>query len=206
MVVIVDYGVGNLGSISNMIRKVGGRASVGSTNEDIAHAEMLILPGVGAFDSGMRHLHASGLIDTLNRRVLEDGVPVLGICLGAQLMTNSSEEGQERGLGWFDACTVKFDFTDLQGKWRLPNVGWRDVWAQNGYNMLEGIKELPRFYFVHSYHFATDDPTIVSMVTNYGFDFACGLRRKNIHCVQFHPEKSHFFGMQFLRNFLREYS
>ena len=206
MAVIIDYGIGNLGSIKNMIRKVGGEPSIGSTREDIAQADMLILPGVGAFDSGIKHLQASGLMDILNQRVLEDKVPVLGICLGAQLMTQFSEEGQEQGLGWFDAQTLKMDFTDILGKWPLPNVGWRNVFAQNGYNILDGIEDTPRFYFVHSYYLAANDPSLISMTANYGFDFACGLRHENIHCCQFHPEKSHAFGMQFFRNFLKAYS
>lgn len=206
MPVIIDYGVGNIGSIKNMVRKVGGKASIGSTVDDIAGADMLILPGVGAFDSGINHLRASGLIDVLNQRVLEEKVPVLGICLGAQLMTRSSEEGQEQGLGWFDAQTLKMDFSSIPGKWPLPNVGWRNVSAQNGYSMLDGIEETPRFYFVHSYYMSANDPAIVSMKANYGFDFACGLRKDNIHCAQFHPEKSHAFGMQFIQNFLKAYS
>lgn len=206
MTVIIDYGVGNLGSIKNMIKKVGGNAKIGATVDDIATAEMLILPGVGAFDTGIKNLRASGLLDVLNQRVLEDEVPVLGICLGAQLMTKSSDEGNEKGLGWFDAVTVRMNFSDIPGKWPLPNVGWRHVRAVNGYSMLEGIDEMPRFYFVHSYHLATNDHETISMQTDYGFEFACGLRKNNIHCAQFHPEKSHAFGMQFFRNFLRAYS
>ena len=203
MPTIIDYGVGNIGSIKNMIRKVGGNASIGSTVDDIARADMLILPGVGAFDSGINNLHASGLVDVLNERVLNDKIPVLGICLGAQLMTQSSEEGVEKGLGWFDAQTLKMDFSGIEGKWPLPNVGWRNVAAQNGYEMLDGIEEAPRFYFVHSFYLSANDPVIVSMTANYGFDFACGLSQGNIHCAQFHPEKSHAFGMQFFRNFLK---
>lgn len=206
MVVIVDYGVGNIGSIKNMIQKVGGKASIGSKIEEIARADILILPGVGAFDSGIKQLHASGLWDILNSRVLEDKIPVLGICLGAQMMTKSSEEGNERGLGWFNAQTLKMDFAGLEGHWPLPNVGWRNVTEKNGYSMLSGIEEAPRFYFVHSYYMLPKDPEIVSMTANYGFGFACGLRQNNIHCVQFHPEKSHFFGMRFFRNFLMTYS
>jgi glutamine amidotransferase len=206
MAVIVDYGIGNLGSIQNMIRKVGGTASIGSTRESIEKAEILILPGVGSFDSGISQLKLSGLWDILNQRVLDDRIPVLGICLGAQLMTRSSEEGTEKGLGWFDAHTLKMNFSGIGGKWPLPNVGWRNVEPQNGYTMLNGIGEAPRFYFVHSYYLHTTDPEIVSMTTRYGFDFPCGFRRGNIHCVQFHPEKSHAFGMQFFRNFLKAYA
>lgn len=189
-----------------MIRKIGGVANIGSTPEEIALAKILILPGVGAFDSGMKNLHKSGLVDVLNKRVLVDKVPVLGICLGAQLMTNSSEEGVEPGLGWFDARTLRMDFADIPGRWPLPNVGWRDVSVANGYGMLNGVEDVPRFYFVHSYYLSTQDSSIVSMTSRYGFEFTCGLHRDNIHCAQFHPEKSHAFGMQFFRNFLKAYS
>ncbi|MCZ8158976.1 MAG: imidazole glycerol phosphate synthase subunit HisH [Rhizobiaceae bacterium] len=206
MPVIIDYGVGNIGSIKNMFRKIGASASLGSTVDDIARAEMLVLPGVGAFDTGMRHLRASGLVDVLNQRVLKDHIPVLGICLGAQLMTMSSEEGTEKGLGWLNAQTLRMDFTGIPGKWPLPNVGWRAVTPANGYTMLREIPEVPRFYFVHSYYLAPREPAITSMTAKYGFEFACGLRKDNIHAAQFHPEKSHAFGMQFLRNFLEDYS
>lgn len=206
MTVIIDYGVGNIGSIRNMIRKVGGKPSIGATRKDIEKAEMLILPGVGAFDTGINHLRASGLWDILNQRVLEDRIPVLGICLGAQLMTRSSDEGAEMGLGWLDAQTLRMDFTGIEGKWPLPNVGWRNVSARNGYVMLDGMHETPRFYFVHSYYLAANDPALITMSANYGFDYACGLHQGNIHCAQFHPEKSHAFGMQFFRNFLKAYS
>ena len=205
MPVIIDYGVGNIGSIKNMIRKVGGNPTIGSTINDIARAEMLILPGVGAFDSGMRHLHDSGLVDILNERVLDDKIPVLGICLGAQLMTQSSQEGTEKGLGWFDAQTLRMDHSSISGKWPLPNVGWRNVIAQNRYKMLEGMIEEPRFYFVHSFYMYSKTPDIISITSEYGFEFACGLSKDNIHCVQFHPEKSHAFGMQFFSNFLKAY-
>jgi glutamine amidotransferase len=121
-------------------------------------------------------------------------------------MTRSSDEGTEEGLGWFNAQTLKMDFTDIPGKWPLPNVGWRNVEAINSYSMLDGIEETPRFYFVHSYYMSTDNSSIISMTSNYGFNFACGLRQDNIHCAQFHPEKSHAFGMQFFRNFLKAHS
>jgi glutamine amidotransferase len=206
MTVIVDYGVGNLGSIKNMISKVGGNPKIGATVDDIATADMLILPGVGAFDTGMNHLRESGLLDVLNERVLIDKIPVLGICLGAQLMTLSSEEGTEKGLGWLDAHTERMNFTGIQGKWPLPNIGWRNVKAVNDYKMLDGIVDAPRFYFVHSFYLKPNEKNITTMISNYGFDFACGLSKDNIHCVQFHPEKSHYFGMELFRNFLKEYN
>ena len=202
---ILDYGVGNLGSIKNMVRKIGYNAQVNSTAASIKAADIIILPGVGSFDSGVTCLRDAGLVDLLNQRVLEDKVPVLGICLGAQLMTKSSQEGTLPGLGWLDATTLKFDHSQYTEKYPLPNIGWRDVFASNGYELLSSINQQPRFYFVHSYYLCPSDPTIVSLSSRYGFEFACGLHKDNIHCVQFHPEKSHMFGIQFFRNFFAKY-
>jgi glutamine amidotransferase len=201
MIVIVDYGIGNLGSIKNMLRKVGAPAAISSDRDVIKSAAKLILPGVGAFDTGMRQLRASGLIDLMHERALEDRAPILGICLGAQLMTRSSDEGVEPGLGWFDADTRRMAFDNIPGKWPLPNMGWRDVQHRDGYPLMQGYESPPRFYFVHSYYMKPDNPELASVTSRYGFDFACGLSRDNLHCVQFHPEKSHSFGMRFLRNF-----
>lgn len=201
MIVIVDYGIGNLGSIKNMLRKIGAPAAISSDPDAIRSAAKLILPGVGAFDTGARQLRESGLVDLLHKRVLEDRVPVLGICLGAQLMTRSSEEGVESGLGWFEAETCKMTFDEIPGKWPLPNMGWREVQCREGYPLMQGYEAPPRFYFVHSYYLKPDKPELASVTSAYGFEFACGLSRDNLHCVQFHPEKSHSFGMRFLRNF-----
>ena len=202
MITIIDYGVGNLGSIANMLRKIGVESKLGRTEQDIELAEKIILPGVGAFDAGMARLNESGLIPSLNKRVLVDKVDVLGICLGAQMMTRQSSEGHSKGLGWFQADTVLMDFEGISGAWPLPNIGWRDVYSKHDYKLLSGYDEVPRFYFVHSYYMKPDNSDIVSINSSYGFDFACGLSKGNIHSVQFHPEKSHKFGMKFLRNFI----
>lgn len=202
MITIVDYGLGNLGSIKNMLRKIGFDAIISGDQADIANATKLILPGVGAFDSGMRHLKQNGLIDILNTKALDERVPVLGICLGAQLMTRRSDEGDEPGLGWFAAETRKMQFDGIPGRWPLPNIGWRDVFAQNGYGLLPDPTHVPpRYYFVHSYFLDADSPDIVSVTSEYGFEFACGLSKDNLHCVQFHPEKSHIFGKHLLKSF-----
>jgi glutamine amidotransferase len=156
---------------------------------------------VGAFDTGVRQLRESGLVDLMHERALEDRVPVLGICLGAQLMTRASDEGVETGLGWFEADTRRMEFDDIPGKWPLPNIGWREVQSREDYPLMRGYESTPRFYFVHSYYMKPDNPELASVTSKYGFDFACGLSRDNLHCVQFHPEKSHSFGMRFLRNF-----
>ncbi len=202
MIVIVDYGVGNVGSIKNMLRKIGKDAVIGRLPEDILSADKLILPGVGAFDTGMRCLKQSGLLPYLNKRVLEDRVHVLGICLGAQMMTRRSDEGMQSGLGGLAAETVRFNHDKLEGKWLLPNIGWRHVYpVKQEYTLMRNFEEIPRFYFVHSYHLKEDKPDIVTMQSEYGYHFTCALSDGNIHCVQFHPEKSHKFGMQLLKNF-----
>ena len=201
MIGILDYGIGNLGSIKNMLRKIGSPSLITSDPQEIKAADKLILPGVGAFDTGMEQLEKSGLVDLLHERALNDKIPILGICLGAQLMTKGSEEGNRPGLGWFDAETVKFDFDGVEGKWHLPNIGWREVVDHDAGPLLANFDRQPRFYFVHSYYMRSNIPSIVSMTTEYAFQYHCGLRAGNLHCVQFHPEKSHRFGMQLLRNF-----
>lgn len=202
MIVIVDYGLGNLGSIRNMLRKIGHQAEISDDKDVIANASKLILPGVGAYDTGMRHLSEKGLVDLLHRKAMEEKIPVLGICLGAQLMTRGSEEGVEKGLGWFAADTRKMTFDKIEGRWPLPNIGWRDVRAENGYALLPDPEPVvPRYYFVHSYYMDADTPDIVAATVEYGFRFACGLSRDNLHCMQFHPEKSHVFGKHLLQEF-----
>lgn len=201
MITILDYGIGNLGSIANMLRKIGYPTLITSSSTDVMNASKLILPGVGAFDAGMSYLKKSGLLESLNLRALEDKIPVLGICLGAQLMTKGSEEGDEPGLGWLNATTRKFRLESLPGRWPLPNIGWRDVNTVLPTPLLSGYESAPRFYFVHSYHMVPEDNDIGAMTSSYGVEFVCGLRRDNLHCVQFHPEKSHRFGMQLLKNF-----
>lgn len=206
MITVIDYGLGNLGSIRNMLRKIGLPSVIATTPEAVAQATRIILPGVGSFDTGIRNLRESGMIDVLKAKALEERLPVLGICLGAQLMTRSSEEGSEPGLAWFAAEARRMVFDEIPGKWPLPNIGWRDVSPVNGFRMLEGLGQDARFYFVHSYYLVADDPGLVSMTTCYGFEYACGLHDKNLYSAQFHPEKSHKFGMQFLRNFVEQTS
>ena len=203
MITIIDYGLGNLGSIKNMLRKIGQKGIITSDRQVIADAERILLPGVGAFDTGMRHLQDSGLVEVLNHKALIEKVPVLGICLGAQMMTHSSQEGELPGLGWLQAETVKFDFSGIPGKWPLPNIGWHEIENVSNSPLLSGFDSVPRFYFVHSYYMRVleSDSKIISMRTRYGLDYVCGLHHENLHCVQFHPEKSHKFGMQLFRNF-----
>ncbi|MDB2416016.1 imidazole glycerol phosphate synthase subunit HisH [Pseudomonadales bacterium] len=204
MITVVDYGLGNLGSVQNMFRKIGVETSVTNDIEVISNASKLVLPGVGSFDSGIRQIKELGLHDVLNRKALCEKVPILGICLGAQLMTKFSDEGCEDGLGWFDAHTKKFDLHGVVGRWPLPNIGWRDVNFKKNYSLQPSFNMPSRFYFVHSFFMEANDESLVSITSNYGVEFACGLHRENLHCVQFHPEKSHRFGFEFFKK-LRKY-
>lgn len=199
MITIVDYQMGNLGSILNMLKKIGHEALVTADPALIAEANKLILPGVGAFDAGMDRLERSGLVPLLNRRVLEDRVPALGICLGMQLMTRSSEEGARAGLGWIDADALRFRPNDAALK--VPHMGWNRVMPTRPSPLTDGLPEDPRFYFVHSFFVRCHDEADVLTTTLFGEPFASAFQHGNVWGVQFHPEKSHKFGMALLRNF-----
>lgn len=199
MITIVDYHMGNLGSILNMLKKIGQPAQVTADPALIAAADKLVLPGVGAFDAGMDNLERSGLVPLLNRRVLEDRVPTLGICLGMQLMTRSSEEGTRAGLGWIDAEALRFRPADAALK--VPHMGWNRVMPARPSPLTDELPDEPRFYFVHSFYVRCHDRADVLLTTPFGEPFASAFQRGNVWGVQFHPEKSHKFGMALLRNF-----
>lgn len=201
MIVVVDYGVGNLGSIINMLKKVGVKAVVSSEPDMLQQAEKLILPGIGAFDAGMNKLNERGLVPLLNYLALEKKVPFLGLCLGLQLMTKKSEEGLAQGLGWFDAETVRFKFGAEQTHLKVPHMGWNMIDVCRPHPLFTDLEALSRFYFVHSYHVQSHDPEAVLAETDYGFRFHSILGKGNLLGAQFHPEKSHKYGMRLLRNF-----
>ena len=205
MVVIVDYGMGNLGSIKNMLSKIGVQSIITSIPDEIYKADKLILPGVGSFDSGMRNMTELGIKEVLNQLVLIEKVPILGVCLGVQLMTKNSEEGVLEGLGWFDAKTIKFKTELLAEKLLLPNIGWRDVHLNKPSKLFKNMYEDPRFYFVHTYHLIANNSSDVSMLAHYGYDYEVGLEHENILGVQFHPEKSHKYGIKLYENFVNDY-
>ncbi len=199
MVVIVDYGVGNLMAIQNIIRKVGGDSIVSSSPDVIEKASKLILPGVGAFGYCAEQLTSRNLIPVLEQEVLVKRKLVLGLCVGAQLMTAESEESTHKGLGWVDAKTVKFN-SDIVPI--IPHMAWSDVKFSGQLPLSKGLEESARFYFVHSYHFVCDKQEQILATAHYGYDFTCAFQKENILGVQFHPEKSHRFGMKLFENFL----
>lgn len=205
VIAIVDYGVGNLGSIANMLKKVSVKSVITSDTTAIGEADRLILPGVGAFDNGMQSLRTRGLVDVLNRQVLDKRKPILGLCLGMQLFSHKSEEGVEPGLGWLEATTVRFSFTGSQGApLKVPHMGWNYIQPERADPLLADLPDEPRFYFVHSYHLVCSDADDVLASTTYGYNFPAMVRRGNIFGAQFHPEKSHKFGMALLKNFAEQ--
>jgi glutamine amidotransferase len=201
-IVIVNYGMGNLGSIQNMLKHIGAEAVISDRRDDIKNADKLILSGVGAFDNGMGSITECGLLDTLNIKVMEEKTPVLGICLGMQLLCHSSEEGACSGLGWINARTIRFAFTGVSSSLKIPHMGWNTVNIQKNHPLLHEMPDDMRFYFVHSYHLHCEDKTDSLATTHYGYDFTSIVAKDNVCGVQFHPEKSHKFGMRLLDNFI----
>lgn len=200
---IVDYGMGNLRSIQHKLKQAELVAAISSSARDIEAADLLILPGVGHFAQGMRNLKDCGLVDALHRKVVEAKTPVLGICLGMQLFTRHSEEGDADGLGWIDATTRRFRFDGATDRPPIPHVGWSTVTPAQESALFDGIAPQQRFYFVHSYHVCCNDAADVLGTTSYGYAFASCIHRGNIFGTQFHPEKSHREGMRIIANFIK---
>ncbi|WP_417328167.1 imidazole glycerol phosphate synthase subunit HisH [Halarcobacter sp.] len=198
MIAILDYGIGNLKSIYNMFKKVGVESIITSDIETIIKADKYLLPGVGSFDYGINSLKNANFFEVLEKEILINKKPILGICLGMQLLTNSSEEGKEKGLGWIDAQTIKFDLEDKS--LAIPHMGWNKINPTNTNDIFKNLNE-NRFYFVHSYHVVCNDNKNILAMVNYGQEFTCSIYKDNIYGVQFHPEKSHKFGMQLFKNF-----
>jgi glutamine amidotransferase len=201
MITIVDYGLGNIQAFANIYKCLDVPVRFAKASHDLEDASHIILPGVGAFDWAMERLEASGMRITLDRLVLEDKKHVLGICVGMQMMARSSDEGNSPGLGWFDAKVKRFDKSRIQSRTHLPHMGWNDVYPTDTADLFYELDEDARFYFLHSYYFAPNDPTDVLAQTDYGDRFACAVRRGNVYGVQCHPEKSHHWGVQLLKNF-----
>jgi glutamine amidotransferase len=200
MIVIVDYDMGNIGSVYNMLKKIGRKSEITRDLDKIRQADHIILPGVGAFDSGMEQLEKFGLIELIRHRAMVDKTPILGICLGAQLMLEKSEEGQKAGLGLVLGEVKRFQLSS-ESKLRIPNMGWNQIEKVKSSKLVDVLPEQPRFYFVHSYHFKMEQSEDQLLMSEYGYSFCSAFQHENISGVQFHPEKSHKFGMALLRNF-----
>jgi imidazole glycerol-phosphate synthase subunit HisH len=201
LIAIVDYGLGNIQAFANIYKRLDVPVTFARKADDLANATHIVLPGVGAFDWAMERLNESGMRGALDRLVLEEKRAVLGICVGMQMMAQRSDEGTAAGLGWFDADVRRFDESRIQGKTRLPHMGWNDVAPVNELDLFNDLGGSARFYFLHSYYFAPRDPADVLATADYGDRFACAVRRGNVYGVQFHPEKSHGWGVQLLKNF-----
>lgn len=202
MITIVDYGTGNLFSIQNMFKKIGADAVIESDPSAILRATKLVLPGIGAFDTCAQKLKESGLEDELNAKVILNKTPVLGICVGMQLMMAESEEGLLPGLGWIKGRTIKFKQDQLPEGYKIPHMGWTEVELNKPSRLLDHMYDEPRFYFAHSYYVVPEDESQVLLYARHGYRFTAALERDNIMAVQFHPEKSHKFGMMLLKNFV----
>lgn len=205
MLTIVDYGVGNLASIKNMFKRVGHEVQISANEEDILQADKLVLPGVGAFDTCAKKLQESGFLTALNRKVLDERTPVLGVCVGMQLLTEGSEEGVLPGLGWIKGRIIKFDVARLPSRVKIPHMGWTDVIVNKPSRLFDSMYENPRFYFVHSYHPQLQHEQDALLSADHGYKFVAAVERENILGVQFHPEKSHKFGMKLFANFVSNY-
>lgn len=197
-ITIVDYGLGNLASIANILKKIGVSSEITGDKSIISKAKKLILPGVGSFDYGISSLKSLGLDSILEEKVLIQKTPILGLCLGFQLMTKGSDEGSQKGLGWFDAKCVKFKVDT--NEYKIPHMGWNFVKSVKESVLTEGFGAM-KFYFVHSYHIAHEQKEDIILTANYSYEFTCGMQKENIYGVQFHPEKSHKYGMQLFKNF-----
>lgn len=205
MTVIIDYGCGNPASIRNMLKKLGFPSRIVTDSDAIENAERIIFPGVGSFDFGADRLAQLGLVPALTSAVLEQAKPILGICLGAQLLCRGSEEGTLKGLGWLDADVVQFEPTLMATEDKIPHMGWSDVEVRAGHVLFENYSEPPRFYFAHSYHLKCDRQEDVVATARHGYRFTVAAVNNNIAAVQFHPEKSHVFGMKLLEHFVTRF-
>lgn len=201
MIAIVDYGWGNVRAIANIYKKLNIETSIAASPVELRAADKIILPGVGAFDSCIRSLNESGMREPLDQAVMRDAKPTLGICVGMQMLARSSEEGALAGLGWIDAEVKKFDATHFPDDTHLPHMGWNDVQPREDSELFQDLRDGARFYFLHSYYFAPAAAEQVLAVTDYHGTFASSVRSRHIFGVQFHPEKSHAWGIRLLRNF-----
>jgi glutamine amidotransferase len=200
MITIIDYGMGNPRSIQNMLKRIGSNSEITSEKNKILNSSKIILPGVGAFDPAMQKINDLGIREVLDLKANKEKIPVLGICLGMQLLTKSSEEGSLPGLGWISAETKKFN---LEKDYKVPHMGWNSIKLNSDNRILSGMDDSCRYYFVHSYYVQVEKSENSILTCNYGMEFDAGINSGNIYGFQFHPEKSHKFGKQLLENFIK---
>lgn len=203
MITLIDYGVGNINAFVNVYKRVDVPVKIAKTKEDLIGAQKLILPGVGHFDHAMTQLNNSGMRETLDKMVLVDKIPVIGICVGMQMMANNSDEGTMEGLKWIDASVRKFDESKINQVTRLPHMGWNDVRPVKNIPLFNGLEKDAIFYFLHTYYFECYNQEDVMAVTEYGDEFASAAHHENKYGIQFHPEKSHSYGETLLHNFAK---
>lgn len=201
MIGIIDYGLGNINAFLNIYKRLHIPAKRLNTPEDFEGVQKLILPGVGAFDHAMESFNNSGISEITHKKVLEEKMPVIGICVGMQMLANSSDEGKLPGLGWVNGQVKRFDESKIPFVTRLPHMGWNDVDLDTKSSIFQEFPSDPKFYFLHSYYFecANNEDRIAQ--ADYGVTFTCAVNKANIYGVQFHPEKSHHFGVKLLENF-----
>jgi glutamine amidotransferase len=200
MITIIDYGCGNINAFVNVFKRLNIPSKIAHSATDLEDCAKIILPGVGAFDHVMSQFNASGMREQVEKKVLTENIPVLGICAGMQILANGSDEGTEAGLGWIEGHVKKFDVSGISFKTKLPHMGWNEI-AHNGNPLFKNIQPTARFYFVHSYYFQCYSENDSIAQTEYGSIFTSSVNRANIYGVQFHPEKSHQNGHQLLKNF-----
>lgn len=203
MITIIDYGVGNINAFVNVYKRVDVPVKIAKTAADLEGAEKLILPGVGHFDHAMNQLNNSGMREKLDDLVLNQKIPVIGICVGMQMMANNSDEGEVEGLKWIDATVKKFDETKIYQVTRLPHMGWNDVKPVKDISLFQGLEKEAIFYFLHTYYFHCNQAQDILAVSEYGGEFASAAHHDNIFGIQFHPEKSHHYGEILLHNFAK---
>lgn len=201
MITIIDYGVGNIFAFQNVYKRLDIPTKIAKTSQDLADSQKLILPGVGSFDYAMSQLNASGMREKLDELVMEKKVPVIGICVGMQMMGNRSDEGKLEGLKWIDSEILKFDESLIQQRTKLPHMGWNDVVPVYNHPLFRGLEKDAIFYFLHSFYFNCNNPTNSIASSEYGISFSSAVNRDNVYGIQFHPEKSHHFGEKLLHNF-----
>lgn len=201
MITLIDYGLGNIQAFVNVYKRLNIPVRVAKVADDLSEATKIILPGVGAFDHAMERLERSGMRPTLDELVLGQKMPILGICVGMQMLGESSDEGSRPGLGWVKARVKHFKSVITEGHLPLPHMGWNIVKPSLGSRLFTNLEPEPEFYFLHSYYFECRDPQDIAACTDYGLTFPCAIQHENICGVQFHPEKSHHFGTQLLKNY-----